>query len=386
MRNHKNVQISTYTHLKPVDENDKLNWLRLCRTNAIGPITFFTLLERFESADEALKALPHLAKKGGNKNFNENYSLSDAEIEIENHLKIGADLIFFGDPEYPELLRHIPDPPPILSFLGDKKHLQKKMLSIIGARNASIYGKQFARKISAALGAHNYCIVSGFARGIDTAAHEAAAHTGTIAVFASGIDVVYPQENIELYEQLKSDGAILSETPFGTPPHATLFPRRNRIVAGMSLATVVIEAAQKSGSLITAQFAVDYGRDIFVSPGSPLDPRYHGSNNLIRNGATLIQSSDDILDELKPQNKSTLHESGSRHTFHHDSLSDALTSEKNRLSLMNNLSFEPICIDELIQECHLSSSEVLTYLLELEVAGKIVRVSTNQVALKEEPL
>ncbi|MGN6670441.1 MAG: DNA-processing protein DprA, partial [Candidatus Nucleicultricaceae bacterium] len=315
-----------------------------------------------------------------------NYTLHDAEAELEAHKKIGADLIFFGDPEYPELLRHIPDPPPILSFLGNKNLLEKRMLSIIGARNASIYGKQFARKVASALGVHDYCIVSGFARGIDTVAHEATVQTGTIAVFASGIDVVYPQENLELYEQLKIHGAILSEAPIGTPPHATLFPKRNRLVAGMSLATIVVEAAKKSGSLITAQFALDYGRDIFVSPGSPLDPRYHGSNHLIRHGATLIQSSDDVLDELKPQTHLALHERSEKNPFHHAPLVELPGSEKNRLNLMNNLSFEPISIDELIQECHLSSSEVLTYLLELEVAGKIVRVSTNQVALKEEPL
>lgn len=386
MRSHNNIQIADYTQLKPIDDNDRLDWLRLSRTSTIGPITFFTLLERFGTAREAFKALPSLARKGGNAYFTENYTLHDAEAELEAHEMIGADLIFFGDPEYPALLRHIPDPPPILSFLGNKTLLEKRMLSIIGARNASIYGKQFARKVASTLGLHDYCIVSGFARGIDTVAHEATVQTGTIAVFASGIDVVYPQENIELYEQLKIHGVILSEAPIGTPPHASLFPKRNRLVAGMSLATVVVEAAQKSGSLITAQFALDYGRDIFVSPGSPLDPRYHGSNHLIRHGATLIQSSDDVLDELKPQMHLALHERSEKNPFHHAPLVELPESEKNRLNLMNNLSFEPICIDELIQECHLSSSEVLTYLLELEVAGKIVRVSTNQVALKEEPL
>ncbi|MBX9696748.1 MAG: DNA-protecting protein DprA, partial [Alphaproteobacteria bacterium] len=240
-------------------------------------------------------------------------------------------------------------------------------------------------KLASAIGHNGYVIASGFAKGIDTAAHESSLETGTIAVMASGIDVIYPQENQVLYEQIKEQGVIISESPLGTAPHATLFPKRNRLVAGMSLSTVVIEAATKSGSLITARCALDYNREIFVTPGSPLDPRHHGSNQLIREGATLVQTADDILEELKGASKAHLHEARGGNPYG-EPPSNRILSAQERQNFLNNLSFEPISIDELIQECHLSSSEVLTLLLELEVAGKVTRLSSHQVALKEELL
>lgn len=386
MKNKSIPQIPDYTHIKPRCASERIDWLRLCRTENIGSIAFFHLLERYGSAKAALMALPEIASKGGSPAYKSTYTQKEAEAEFEAHEKMGAQLIFFCDEDYPELLRHIPDPPPVLSAIGRTELLQRPMISIIGARNASIYGKQFARSIASALGKNGYCIVSGFARGIDTAVHESALPTGTIAVLASGVDILYPKENVDLFEHMKTTGLVLSESPLSTPPHATLFPKRNRLVAGMGAATVVIEAAVKSGSLITARFALEYNRDIFVCPGSPLDPRYHGSNQLIRSGATLLQSADDILDALRLQKKSSLHESSPAYSFENITRKSLITPEEARTVIMNNLSFEPISIDELIQECHFSSSDVLTYLLELEVAGKIIRLSPQQVALKEEPL
>jgi DNA processing protein len=385
VKSHLTPRIPSYGELAPEGDTERLQWLRLIRTPSIGPITFFSLLERFGSAQDALAALPQLAARGGKLNFNETYSERDAEIEFRVHEENGACLLFFGDKNYPELLYEIPDPPPVLSVIGKTSLLAERIVSVIGARNASIYGKQIARKLASAIGCNGYVIASGFAKGIDTAAHESSLGTGTIAVMASGIDVIYPQENQALYEQIKEHGVIISESPLRTAPHATLFPKRNRLVAGMSLATVVIEAATKSGSLITARCALDYNREIFVTPGSPLDPRHYGSNQLIRGGATLVQTADDILEELRGVSKAHLHETRKKNPYG-EPLSNRILSVQERQNFLNNLSFEPISIDELIQECHLSSSEVLTLLLELEVAGKVTRLSSHQVALKEELL
>lgn len=383
VKSHLTRRIPNYGEFTPQGDSERLQWLRLIRTPSIGPITFFNLLERFGSAQEALAALPQLAARGGKLNFETPYSEKDAEFEFRIHEEKGAFLLFFGDENYPELLSEIPDPPPVLSVIGNAALLKKQIVSVIGARNASIYGKQIARKLASTIGCNGYVIASGFAKGIDTAAHESSLETGTIAVMAGGVDIIYPQENQKLYEQLKECGVIISESPLGTAPHATLFPKRNRLVAGMSCATVVIEAAIKSGSLITAHCALDYNREIFVTPGSPLDPRHHGSNQLIRGGATLVQTADDILEELKVSSKTHLHETKKKNPYGAPP-SNRTFSEQERQNFLNNLSFEPISIDELIQECHLSSSEVLSLLLELEVAGKVTRLSSHQVALKEE--
>jgi DNA processing protein len=296
---------------------------------------------------------------------------------------IGARFVFFEDDLYPPLLRNIPDPPPVLSFLGNKEKVleffKRNIISVVGARNASISAIKFCDTLCQDLGTHNIVVVSGLARGIDTSAHFNSLGTGTIAVIAGGINIVYPQENTKLYESIIKNNGIFTEMPFNMVPQPQLFPRRNRIIAGISYGTAVIEAAEQSGSLITARMALEYNRDVFAVPGSPLDPRSAGCNRLIKDGAILIQNVRDILDHLESK-KIIPHQ-----LFDDNRPSLARTPEKDlekaRKKILDALSFLPITIDELISCIKVSPQEVLTILLELELANKVVRLHGQRVCL-----
>lgn len=363
---------------------EKLAWLRLSRTKNVGAITFYELLRRFGTASQALAEIPRLAQRGGARDLVFPCTEPEARQEWERIEAFGAHLLFRDDPLFPQALKTLPDCPPILTIKGNLDILNKSTIAIVGARNASLNGKKFAEKIARELGEKGYKIVSGLARGVDTHAHRASLSTGTLAVVAGGINVIYPEENKGLYEQILEKGAIVAESPFGVAPQSHFFPKRNRLISGLSLGVVVVEAAIQSGSLITANYALEQNREIFAVPGSPFDPRCHGVNNLIRQGATLIQNVTEIIEGLPSQ--TSLFQSREIPSFYEEGISPppkADRYEKIREDLLTNLSYTPTSIDELIRHCLASPAEVLYILLELELAGRIERHAGNKVAYVE---
>jgi len=362
-------------------EEKLVSWLRLIRSPHIGPATFHDLIKHYGSAEEALYHLPSLAEKSTTKSFSV-YSLDKAYEEIEKHASIGACLLTLDDPAYPGLLSQIEDAPPVLSVLGSSLVLSKQSLAIVGARNASIHGQHFARKLSSELGQHHWIITSGLARGIDTAAHEGALSTGTIAVLASGIDYIYPPENEKLYHVIREKGCIISEAPFGAKPQSHFFPRRNRLISGLSKGIIVVEGALKSGSLITARFGNEQGRDVFAVPGSPLDPRCRGTNQLIQQGATLIQSAQDIIDHYQSFFTSQgLRETTSLYSMPPKKLDFEKDNSDLKKQILEKLSYTPISLDELTRQCETRSEYIQSAIIELELAGQVFRSSRNQITL-----
>lgn len=273
-------------------------WLRLLRSRRVGISTFFRLMAQHDSACEALEALPEMAREAGERDYAP-CPLPVVEQEIDWAERFGARMLCFGEPAYPRRLMDIPDPPPVLWALGDTGLLDRSTVAVVGARNASSLGTRMARRLARELGQGGQVVVSGLARGIDTAAHDAALETGTIAVMAGGVDVIYPAENTVLGEEIARRGLRLSEAPMGLSPQARHFPRRNRIISGLSRAVVVVEAAVKSGSLMTADMALEQGREVFAVPGHPFDARASGCNRLIRDGATLARGPQDVLSVLE---------------------------------------------------------------------------------------
>ncbi|MHA1560037.1 MAG: DNA-processing protein DprA, partial [Alphaproteobacteria bacterium] len=270
-----------------LSDDQRLAWLRLIRSDNVGPITFRDLLDRFGSATAALDALPDLARRAGRRI--RICSIEHAEREVEAIAAMGARLIAIGEPGYPPWLARIDSAPPVITIRGDVTILSKPMIAIVGSRNASVSGRKMAANIASALGRAGLVVASGLARGIDAAAHEAALLSGTVAVFAGGLDRIYPAQNVPLAERIVAEGGVqMSETQLGLDPRARDFPRRNRIVSGLSLGVVIIEAAERSGSLITARLAGEQGRTVFAVPGSPLDPRAAGTNRLLKEGAALV--------------------------------------------------------------------------------------------------
>lgn len=364
------------------DLQEKLHWLRLTRTDNVGPITFYRLLENFGSAGAALEALPEMAKRGGRSKPLKSPEMGLIEREYEQLTKLGGDLLTAADDAYPDKLLNTDGAPPVLSILGNPALMSQSCLAIVGARNASVNGRKFSAKIARELGQMGQVIVSGLARGIDTAAHQGALDTGTIAVVAGGIDVVYPEENQALYEAIKERGLVIAESPFGQQPFAQSFPKRNRIVSGLSSGVVVVEATRKSGSLITARLAGEQGRDVMAVPGHPLDPRAAGPNHLIREGAILVQSATDIIEALSTYSTNAFEEPAQRHvSFSQTPSADMDYTPEAQNEVLAALSFTPITVDELIRACHLSVPAVQTILLELELAGRVKRFPGNQVSL-----
>ncbi len=357
---------------------DAVSRVRLIRTDSIGPITYRQLIARFGDAAAALAALPDLARRG-----NRALRIAPEEpcaAELAEAARLGATPLFIGTPEYPALLAGTETAPPLLYALGDTGLLDRPAVAIVGARNASAAGTRFARQLAIDLAEADLVVVSGLARGIDAAAHEGALARGTIAVIAGGIDVPYPPDHADLMARIAAHGLVLAEQPPGTEPQARHFPRRNRIIAGLSAGTLVVEGAPKSGSLITARVAADLGREVMAVPGSPLDPRAQGCNLLIREGATLIQSAADVLEAL-----STL-AGQPRHVFQvAEALPEPFTPAEDdssaRARLLPLLSPTPAPIDDLIRLTALPAAQVASVLLDLELEGIIVRHAGARVAL-----
>lgn len=359
----------------PLRHNDRLDWLRLIRSRRVGPATFFRLLEEHKSAAAALDALPQIARDTGVKDYC-SFSHKAAYDEMANGQAIGLKLLCFPDFEYPELLRNISAPPPVIWALGDTSLLSRPAVAIVGARNASSLGTRMTRLLTKELGAAGFTIISGLARGIDTAAHSAALESGTVAVQAGGIDVVYPRENAVLHDEIAAQGLRISENPLGLIPQARHFPQRNRIIAGLAQATLVVEGALRSGSLITAREAAELGRDVMAVPGNPLDPRAAGCNALIRDGAILIRSAQDVIDSLASMTKPR--QAHPRQEKLPLTLPDQI-SEK----ILKLLSPIPIAEDSLIRDVGRPTSEITPHLTALELDGKIRRHPGGMLALAE---
>ncbi len=354
-----------------LSDDERCQWLRLIRTENVGPVAFGQLLGRYGNAAAALAALPDLASRAGKRNIRI-ASLAEAEAEIAALAKLDGRFVAKGEPDYPPLLAEIEDAPPLLALRGFAHVWKHSCLAIVGARNASLNGQRFARDLAQTLGEAGLAIVSGLARGIDTAAHAGALATGTVAVMAGGIDHIYPTENKELYGRIATQGAVVSEVRFGEAPQARHFPRRNRIVSGMCRGTLVVEAAMRSGSLITARLAGEQGREVFAVPGSPLDPRARGANELLRQGATLVETAQDVLDvfhRMRLESSKNLPEERPLNTYNitEKEISDV------RDSIHRALAPSPTLVDEIVRECQLSAPVVLAALLELELAGLVDR-------------
>jgi len=360
--------------------------LRLARTEGVGPVAFRRLLARFGSAAAALDALPRLARAGGRAEPPRIPAPGQANRELDRVAALGGCMLFLGEPGYPDLLARLDDAPPALAVLGDPALLAARSVAVVGSRNASANGQRLAEMLAADLAAAGLPVVSGLARGIDTAAHRGALKSGfTIGCIAGGIDITYPLENAKLQDEIAARGALVAEAPPGTSPQARHFPRRNRVISGLALGVVVVEAAPRSGSLITARLAAEAGREVFAVPGSPLDPRSRGANGLIRDGAVLVETAQDVLDGLPagaaalrtpPGFGESLAESppGAPETppGEHERVMDAV---------LQLLGPSPTAVDDLIRRCQLSGPAVLSVLLDLELAGRIETLPGNRVAL-----
>ncbi|WP_404713130.1 DNA-processing protein DprA [Sphingomonas sp. MMS24-J13] len=357
---------------------DTLARLRLIRTRSIGPISYFQLLQRFGSAQSALDAIPDLARRGGG-TLPRIPSPAEIEREAETVASLGARYLICGDPDYPALLAEVDTAPPALIVAGDVALANRPCVAMVGARNASAAAVRFARMLAHDLVEHGLVVVSGLARGIDTAAHDGSLDRATIGVIAGGIDIVYPPENDRLQRAIAHRGLLVAEQPPGTEPRARHFPYRNRIIAGMGQGTVVVEAAPKSGSLITARLAAEYGRDVMAVPGSPLDPRAQGCNLLIRDGATLIQSAADVIETLRPFGRDRV---AAPKIGFEGPVGTGDASDRDRRAVVELLSQSAVATDEVIRQSGMPSALVQTVLLELELAGRIDRHAGGRVSLR----
>ncbi|WP_375402115.1 DNA-processing protein DprA [uncultured Sphingomonas sp.] len=348
--------------------------LRLIRTPTIGPVTYRQLLARFGSAEAALDAVPLLARRGGGRPP----ALADPRAvasEIARVADLGARHLFIDDADYPPLLAQLENAPAALIARGDLAFTRRPCVAIVGARNASAAACRFARELAVHLGEGGATVVSGLARGVDTAAHVGALGTGTVGVIACGIDVVFPPENAALQEQVAAQGLLLAEQPPGTEPRARHFPFRNRIIAGLSSGTVVVEAAPKSGSLITARLAGEAGREVMAVPGSPLDPRAQGCNLLIREGATLVQNADDILQQIGPIDPRMVRTPVNG--YEGQPLLDASDGVRRDVERL----LGPVAVDELIRQSGHAPAVVSMVLLELELGGRLEKHAGGRVSL-----
>lgn len=364
-------------------QTERLAALRLARTERIGAKTYLALVNRFGSPSAALDALPGLSRRGGRTSPPKIPSEQEAEAEFEKVVRLGARMIALDEAHYPEPLSHIDDPPPVLTVLGNADLLKKPTVGIVGARNASLNGRKFAERLARDLGEAGFVVASGFAKGIDTAAHKGSLPTGTIAAMAGGIDVIYPLENTALYDELVGNGAAISEQRLGTETRAQLFPRRNRLISGLSRAVIVVEAAGRSGSLLTARIAAEQGREVMAVPGSPLDPRSAGTNKLLKEGAVLVRDADDVLNELQAQTsvqaKGPMHPLDGKAPSPADSAEPA--SDAAHRAIRERLTVTPTAVDELLRDCQLPAPDVLMALLELEIAGQVTRHPGNRISL-----
>jgi len=357
-----------------LSDDERIDWLRLIRSDAVGARTFHALLRQFGSARAALFRLPELARRGGGADVRI-CSRAEAEQELKASRALGIRLVAFTEPDYPARLREIDDAPPLLAVRGDIAALARPMIAMVGSRNASAAGAKFAARLARALGEAGLVVVSGLARGIDAAAHRASLDTGTVAVLAGGHDRIYPAEHIELLEAIIDQGAAISEMRLGHEPRGRDFPRRNRLISGLSVGVVVIEAAQRSGSLITARFALEQGREVFAVPGSPLDPRAEGTNNLLKQGAILVTEAADVLAAIEP----ILGGAVSRPAQPPPAIeepepeSDSEPDGDVRSRILELLGPTPVGLDDLVRLSGTSPTIVRRVLLELELARRIER-------------
>ena len=369
---------------QPLHPSQKIAWLRLIRTPNVGPQTFRQLVNRTGSAEAAIAALPRLAGRAGM--APRIPSAAEAEDELAALERLGGRMVASGEPDYPPLLHHISGAPPLVSIVGGARLELLRTVAIVGARNASAAGQRMTNMLAGDLGQRGYTIVSGLARGIDAAAHKASLATGTVAVLAGGIDQIYPEENLPLARAIiEHGGMLLTEMPFGWRPRAQDFPRRNRLVSGLSLGVVVVEAARRSGSLITARLALEQNRDVFAIPGSPLDQRSEGGNHLIQQGAKLVTGAEDIIETLSVADPSRSRLLEPDWDPEPDSLFDILSAEPStddRARLMEALSVTPTAIDAIIAATGMASSAIQILLLELDLAGRIEWSSGQLVALR----
>ncbi len=369
----------------------RIDHLRLARTEGVGPVTYRRLLSRFANAADAIAALPGLARAGGRSSDPSVVTPQAAEAEMERLQKLGGRMLFVGDALYPPLLKLLSDPPPVISIIGDASALTAEIcVGIVGARNASANGQRMAEALAEELALQGIVVVSGMARGVDAAAHAGALATGrTVAAVAGGLDQPYPPEHADLQARIALGGAVVSEAPLGTAPQARHFPRRNRIIAGLSIGVVVVEAALRSGSLITARLALESGRELFAVPGSPLDPRCRGSNDLIRQGAYLTETAEDIVANL-PDHPSQ--EGLARSPLFRD-VSQGLSEDaagfelrpsdvkRAQVELLWLLSASPTSVDELLRRSHFAPSAVMAALVQLELALRVEFLPGNAVCL-----
>lgn len=369
-----------------MNQEEKINRLRLFRSENVGAVTFRVLMEHFKTAEKALSALPEKARKGGLRKPLKICSRAEAEKEFEDIQKAGAEFIFSGEDAYPEQLAILPDAPPVLSVMGNKALLKKPHVAIVGTRNASVNGKNIARHIALDLVKAGYSVVSGMALGIDGAAHDGALYmadenASTTAVLGTGVNVVYPEQNRRIYDAIRQKGALISEYALNTKPQPSNFPQRNRIISGLALGLVVIEATLRSGSLITANKALEQGKDVFAVPASPLDPRAAGVNHLIKNGAPLIESAEDIIEHLRTATAFSLSETagnGQNTQLPAEPVYQE-PSDQDRTDILSLLDGSPIEIDLLIRETGLPASVISVLLVELELGGQIERLPGNKI-------
>lgn len=365
-----------------LSDEQRIAWLRLIRTENVGPRTFRSLVNHFGGAAAALDALPTLARRGGR--AIRVCARSEAEDEIAENQRRGVRLVALGESDYPAALAAAEGAPPLLSVAGATQVFQRPVVGIVGARNASSAGRSFAGRLASELGGAGWVVASGLARGVDAAAHAASIHSGTIAAFAGGLDCVYPPEHADLASRIVAEGALVSEMPMGWQPRGRDFPRRNRIIAGLSLGVVVVEAAVRSGSLITARLATELGREVMAAPGSPLDPRCEGSNGLLREGATLITRSEHVIEALAP-----LIDRGPPSPAP-ISLAQAAAAgfecveppDSDRARVIELLGPSPAQIDEIVRQAGVDARVVQIVLLELELAGRLDRRPGGAVSLR----
>jgi DNA processing protein len=373
--------VSRETASPRLGDRQRLHWLRLIRTPNVGPSSFRDLINRFGSAESALEMLPELMLSGGLGRSVRIPSMSQAEQELDELARAGARLVGIGEPEYPPVLRQMENAPPMLSIKGEPAVFSLPPVAIVGARNASLAGVKMARTLAASLGAEGFAVVSGLARGIDTAAHQGGLSTGTIAVFAGGLQRPYPPDNAVLADEIAGrGGALVSEMPFGWEPRAQDFPRRNRIIAGLSLGLVVVEAALRSGSLISARLATEMGRLVFAVPGSPLDPRAAGCNALLKEGATLVTEWEDVVNAIRPLSGRPVSLPGGL-AEPPDFGSTPPAGEAERASVVEALGPTPVSVDELIRHTGLPAAQMFMILLELDLAGRLERHAGGAVSL-----
>jgi DNA processing protein len=373
---------SAVTNNANISDQERLDRLRLIRTENVGPVSYAHLLRRYGTAKTALEALPHLARRGGRSSTIAICSRPAAEQEVDALAAVDGRFVSLGEPDYPAALAAIEDAPPVLALIGRPLWREQRCVALVGARNASASGRRLAEDLARDLGAAGFAVVSGLARGIDGAAHKGALATGTVAVLAGGADNIYPPEHEDLYRRIADSGAVISEMPVGTVPQARHFPRRNRLISGLSLGVLAVEAALQSGSLITCRLALEQGREVMAVPGSPLDPRCRGTNNLLRQGATLVESAADVLAALEGMAGFS---SSKTLTFEIDGQPTEINNESMPHDALDRVASllgpTPIAVDELTRQCQLSAPLVRAALLELDLAGRLEWHPGNRISL-----